>query len=203
MTQRTKASTVIFAWTAFLAMVLTVAVAYQVSAAGVWNQGFPKPAGVECEDLNEFLFPDGVVPADLLPVFGNDATTEWSESHSGGEWAKPSGGEICIRTLDDPSCVAQGGCSAPAATGGGSTPTPSLPTEWVSIAGGTIYLAVGESIAMGVAPPCDYGTMQIRATSPLLPALSGPVPQTVTLINPAFIGAMPFSGSFSVDTRCV
>ena len=202
MTQRTKASTVIFAWAAFLALVLTVAVAYRASAMGVWNQGVPKPAGVECEDLNEFLFPDGEVPADLLPVYGADATTAWGESWSSAEWA---GGPICVRTIADPSCVAQGGCAAPApaASGGGSTPTPSLPTAWVSIAGGTIYLAVGESVEMGVAPPCEAGTLEIRATSPLLPVLSGPEPQTLTVLNPSFIGAVPFDGAFSVDTRCV
>jgi hypothetical protein len=184
-------------------MVLTVAVAYQASAMGVWNQGVPKPAGVECEDLNEFLFPDGEVPADLLPVYGADATTAWEESWSSAEWA---GGPICIRTIADPSCVAQGGCAAPAvASGGGSTPTPSpsLPTAWVTIAGGTLYLAVGDSVPMGVAPPCDYGTMEIRATAPLGALLSGPVPQDVTVLNPSFIGAVPFNGSFTVDTRCV
>ena len=202
MSDRNKASAFIFGLAGVLAIVLGLA--YAIPAfAGVWNQGVPKPVDVACEDLNEFLFPDGEVPADLLPVYGNDATTEWSESWSSGEWAKPSGGKICIRTIDDPSCVAQGGCAAPVASGGGSAPVSALPTAWGSIAGGTIYIAVGGSVSMGVAPPCSVGTLEIRVTSPLTVSLSGPVPQAVTVTNPAVLGAVPFSGSFSVDTRCV
>ena len=172
MTQRTKASTVIFAWTAFLALVLTVAVAYRADA-GVWFQSYGR------EDA--------------------DATCEEGWYPSWAYWPNDgAGGWVCNREVDDPSVPV-------AASGGGSTPTPtpSLPTEWVSIAGGTISLAVGASADMGVAPPCDYGTMEIRVTAPLLVTLSGPVPQAVTVFNPSFIGAMPFSGSFSVDTRCV
>lgn len=130
---RRKVTTFIATLVVLLGVTLGVTT-FQAFASGVWNQGVPKPADVECEDLNDYLFPDGVVPTDLLPVFGADATTEWSESWSGAEWAN---GPICIRSIDDPSCVAQGGCPQPSAT------TSSLSGTWVVAQ--TITLAAGAS----------------------------------------------------------
>ena len=201
MTDRTKASAALFGWVAFLSLVLVMAVAYRANAHPAWNQGYPKVVE-DCADLNDYLFPDGVVPADLLPVFGDDATTDWEESQSGGLWAEPTGGAICIRTIGvhahEAPAAPSGGSS-----GGGSAPVSALPTAWGSIAGGSIYLAVGASTSMGVAPPCTTGTLEIRVTSPLTVSLSGPVPQAVTVTNPARLGGVPFNGTFSVDTRCV
>ena len=133
--------------------------------------------------------------------YGRDSATVVCDEGWYPSWAywpnDGTGGWVCNREVDDPSVPVT------ASSGGGSTPVSGLPTDWVSISGGTIYIAVGDSVLMGVAPPCVAGTMEIRATAPLVPTLSGPEPQTLTVTNPSFVGAVDFFGSYSVDTRCV
>jgi hypothetical protein len=154
-------------------MVLTVAVAYRASA-GVWHQSYGREsADAVCEE--------GWYPS--WAYWPNDGTGGW----------------VCNREVDDPSVPV----AAQSASGGGSTPTPSLPTAWTSIAGGTMFLANGATSDpgdFGVAPPCDAGTLEIRVTSPLTVSLIGAVPQTVILSNQS---GSDFTGAFSVDTRCV
>ena len=151
-------------------MVLTVAVAYRADA-GVWFQSYGREsADATCEE--------GWYPS-------------WAYWPNNG-----TGGWVCNREVDDPSVPV----AASSDDGGSTPPAPSLPTEWVSIAGGTFYLMAGGSTDMGVAPPCEAGTMEIRVTDPLTVSLSGPEPQAVTVTNPT---GEDFTGAFSVDTRCV
>ena len=174
MTDRTR---VTWFLTAFIVALAAILAAATVASAGVWYQSYGRvSADAVCED--------GWYPS-------------WAQWPNDG-----TGGWVCDREVDDPSVPVP--VVASSGSGGGSGPVgPTLPTAWGSIAGGSMFLAVGNSTPMGVAPPCSTGTLEIRVTSPLTVSLSGPVPQAVTVTNPAVLGAVDFSGAFSVDTRCV
>lgn len=134
---RDKATIFMVAFVVVLAIIFTVATAYRANAARQWAQGFPKPADVACEDLNAYLFPEGVVPQELVPVFGNDADTEWSESWTGASWAP--NGYICIREIG-PELVPAEEPPSDGDEGGGGPPDPS----------GREYLYSGGSLVNGV-----------------------------------------------------
>lgn len=162
MSDSKKVITFIAALVVLLGVTLGVAT-FQAFASGVWLQGIPKPPDIACEDLNEALFPEGTVPFDLQPIYGNDATTEWGESWSGAEWAN---GPICIRSIDDPSCVAQGGCPQPPPQPPAATS--SLSGNWI-VATPPVTLAGGVSVTTGAVPSSICGgafPLNLRAVPP-------------------------------------
>ena len=162
------------------------------SATGVWRQGVPKPANVECEDLNGYLFAEGSVPVHLQPIYSADATTEWSESWSSAEWA---GGAICIREVTDPSCVAQGGCPEPQRS---RQPAPA-PSPTYSQLTGAVF--AGTSISWVICQPGEsIGTLQDLTSYPTwntgFPYSSATGVLTMTNNTSS-------DGVFTLDYRCI
>lgn len=148
---RTRATVALSAFVIVLATILVVATAYRANAARQWPQGFPKPVDVACEDLNAYLFPDGVVPQELVPVFGTDADTEWSESWTGASWAP--NGYICIREIGPELLPPQAAAEQPPSGGGGGGGGGASGTLSGTVLAGATYTATiclpGESVATG------------------------------------------------------
>jgi len=159
-----------------IVLFVVMVIAAVTASAGVWHQSYARASA-------DAVCKDGWYPS-------------WAQWPNDG-----TGGWVCNREADDPSvpvAVASGGGSTPT-----PTPTPGLPTAWVTISGGTMFMANGaisDPGDFGVAPPCATGTLEIRVTAPLTVSLIGAVPQTIIIANQS--GA-DFTGAFSVDTRCV